>query len=155
VHALVVVEGAAGAGKTMTLAATRTALQSQGQRLMVVTPTLKAATIAARQVGSRAGSAAWLAYQHGYRWDAHGHWTRVAIGETDPVTGNRYTGPSDRAALRRGDLLVIDEAGMLDQDTARALLTIADHHGTRVALLGDRHQLSAVGRGGVLDLAAR
>ena len=44
---------------------------------------------------------------------------------------------------------------MLDQDTARALLTVADEMGARVALVGDRHQLPAVGRGGVLDLAAR
>jgi thymidine kinase len=154
-HALVVIEGAAGAGKTTTLAATRAALESRGQRLMVVTPTLKAATIAARQVGSSAGSAAWFAHQHGYRWDRHGHWTRLTAGDTDPVTGVPYTGPSDRAALRSGDLLVIDEAGMLDQDTARALLTLADQQSVRVALLGDRHQLSAVGRGGVLDLAAR
>ena len=44
---------------------------------------------------------------------------------------------------------------MLDQDTARALLTIADETGARVALVGDRHQLPAVGRGGVLDLAHR
>ena len=44
---------------------------------------------------------------------------------------------------------------MLDQDTARALLTIADETGARVAFLGDRHQLPAVGRGGVLDHAAR
>ena len=42
---------------------------------------------------------------------------------------------------------------MLDQDTARALLTIADESGARVALVGDRHQLPAVGRGGVLDHA--
>jgi ATP-dependent exoDNAse (exonuclease V) alpha subunit len=44
---------------------------------------------------------------------------------------------------------------MLDQDTARALLTIADEAGARVAFVGDRHQLPAVGRGGVLDHAAR
>jgi ATP-dependent exoDNAse (exonuclease V) alpha subunit len=44
---------------------------------------------------------------------------------------------------------------MLDQDTARALLAIADQAHATVALLGDRHQLPAVGRGGVLDLAAR
>ena len=44
---------------------------------------------------------------------------------------------------------------MLDQDTARALLTVADEMGARVALVGDRHQLPAVGRGGVLDLASR
>ena len=44
---------------------------------------------------------------------------------------------------------------MLDQDTARAILTLADETQARVALVGDRHQLPAVGRGGVLDLAAR
>lgn len=44
---------------------------------------------------------------------------------------------------------------MLDQDTARALLTIADERGARIAFMGDRHQLPAVGRGGVLDLATR
>ena len=44
---------------------------------------------------------------------------------------------------------------MLDQDTARALLTIADESRARIAFVGDRHQLPAVGRGGVLDLATR
>ncbi len=44
---------------------------------------------------------------------------------------------------------------MLDQDTARALLSIADQTGARVALVGDRRQLPAVGRGGVLELANR
>jgi exodeoxyribonuclease V alpha subunit len=52
-------------------------------------------------------------------------------------------------------VLLVDEAGMLDQDTARALLTIADEAVARVALIGDRHQLPAVGRGGVLELAHR
>ena len=59
-----------------------------------------------------------------------------------------YAGPRDRARLAAGDLLVVDEAGMLDQDTARALLTVADEAGARLVLLGDRHQLTAVGRGG-------
>ncbi len=139
---LVVVEGAAGAGKTTTLAATKKVLAEQGRRMLVVTPTLKAAQVAAREVGI-AGSAAWLVHQHGFRWDADGRWTRVA------------TDPTREAVLGRGDLLLVDEAGMLDQDTARALLTVADEVGARVALVGDRHQLPAVGRGGVLDLAAR
>lgn len=56
--------------------------------------------------------------------------------------------------MQPGDLLLVDEAGMLDQDTARALFAVADQNGAGVALLGDRHQLPAVGRGGVLDLAA-
>src|SRR3954471_16998633 len=151
---LVVVEGAAGAGKTTTLAATGDLLTAQGRRLVVVTPTLKAAKVAAAEVGAAAGSAAWLAFQHGWRWE-HGVWTRLAVGQADPVIGRPYGGPEDGARLRAGDLLVVDEAGMLDQDTARALLTVADECQAQVALLGDRHQMAAVGRGGVLDLAAR
>jgi hypothetical protein len=99
--------------------------------MVVVTPTLKGARVAAQEAGVAAFSAAWLAHQHGWRWDDEGRWTRVA-GQPDPG-----------AVLCAGDLLVVDEAGMLDQDTARALLTLADDAGARVALLGDRHQLPA------------
>ncbi len=140
---LVVIEGAAGAGKTTCLAATKAILADQGRRMLVVTPTLKAAQVAAREVGT-AGSVAWLIHQHGLRWDQNGRWTRQDLVE-----------PVPEAVLGGGDLLLVDEAGMLDQDTARALLTVADEVGARVALVGDRHQLPAVGRGGVLDLAAR
>jgi conjugative relaxase-like TrwC/TraI family protein len=142
-HQLVVVEGAAGAGKTATLAATRTLLARAGHRLVVVTPTLKGAQVAAGQAELTAFSAAWLAGQHGFRWNEDGRWTRVAAD------------PRAEAVLGPGDLLLVDEAGMLDQDTARALVAIADQAGARLALVGDRHQLPAVGRGGVLDLAAR
>jgi exodeoxyribonuclease V alpha subunit len=150
---LVVVEGAAGAGKTTTLAATRGLLEAQARRLVVLTPTRKAAKVAAREVRAAAGSAASLAFQHGWRWNDEGRWTRLTVGEDDPATGRVYLGPNEATQLRPGDLLLVDEAGMLDQDTARALLTVADECQVRVALLGDRHQLSAVGRGGVLDLA--
>lgn len=139
---LVVVEGAAGAGKTTALRSVRDALSRQGHRLVVVTPTLKAAEVAAAETGAEGHSAAWLIHQHGWRWTTDGVWTR----QPNPV-------PSDEARLRAGDLLLIDEAGMLDQDTARALLTLADETGARVAFVGDRHQLPAVGRGGVLDHA--
>lgn len=140
---LLVVEGAAGTGKTTTLAAAHRALELQDRRLVVVTPTLKAAHAAQQQVGADAFSAAKLIHQHGFRWDVNGHWSRVDAA------------PDARARLLPGDVLLVDEAGMLDQDTARALFAIADSAGATVALLGDRHQLPAVGRGGVLDLAAR
>ncbi|CCG02168.1 MobF family relaxase [Blastococcus saxobsidens] len=152
-RALIVIEGAAGAGKTTTLAATRQALEEQGRRLVVVTPTLKAAKVAAAEIGTAAGSVARLTFEYGWRWDDDGAWTRLVVGQTDPVTGKTYAGPEQAARLLPGDLLVVDEAGMLDQDTARALLTIADECQVRAALLGDRHQLAAVGRGGVLHLA--
>lgn len=139
---LVVVEGAAGAGKTTTLRVTREVLALQRHRLVVVTPTLKEAEVAAAETGAEGHAAAWLIHQHGWRWDADGHWTRQPGAE-----------PAAAARLGRSDLLVVDEAGMLDQDAALALLTIADEAGARVALVGDRHQLPAVGRGGLLDHA--
>ncbi|HEY3530748.1 MAG TPA: MobF family relaxase [Nocardioides sp.] len=139
---LVVVEGAAGAGKTSALRATHDLLTQRGHRLVVVTPTLKAAEVAAAETGADGHSAAWLIHQHGWCWDTDGHWARKP-----------YSEPGAAAQLRPGDLLLVDEAGMLDQDTARALLTIADETGARVALVGDRHQLPAVGRGGLLDHA--
>ncbi len=144
---LVVVEGAAGAGKTTTLSAARELLAMQHQSLVVVTPTLKAAQVAGDELGTAAFSAAWLVHQHGFRWDDDGRWTRLDPEQTKPAAAE--------ARLLPGDLLLIDEAGMLDQDTARALLTVADESGARVALVGDRHQLPAVGRGGVLDHATR
>jgi exodeoxyribonuclease V alpha subunit len=152
---LVVIEGAAGAGKTTLLAAARAQLTDNGRRMTVVTPTLKAAQAAQAELGAATSSAARLAYGHGWRWDQHGSWTRLRPGDTDPTTGRVFTGPPPESALHAGDLLVVDEAGMLDQDTATALLTLADEHQLRVALIGDRHQLAAVGRGGVLDHAAR
>jgi hypothetical protein len=152
---LVLVEGAAGTGKTTMLAVARDALTGQGRRLLVVTPTLKAAQAASLEVRARAESAAWFAHQHGWRWDEAGRWTRLAVGGLDPVTGRSYDGPGPDAQLHPGDLLLVDEAGMLDQDTAHALFTVADEAGARVALIGDRHQLPAVGRGGVLQLAER
>lgn len=142
---LLVIEGAAGTGKTSTLAAAAHTLHAQGRRLVVITPTLKAAQTARTQVGTDAFSAAWLIHQHGYRWDDHGRWTRDT---TRPL-------PEPAALLGPGDVLLVDEAGMLDQDTAHAAFTIASEVGASIALLGDRHQLPAVGRGGVLDLAAR
>lgn len=140
---LLVIEGAAGTGKTTTLAAARGVLDAHDRRLVVVTPTLKAAQTARQQVGTDAFSAAWLIHQHGFRWDEDGHWSQVDAN------------PDARARLLPGDVLLVDEAGMLDQDTARALFAIADRAHATIALLGDRHQLPAVGRGGVLDHAAR
>jgi conjugative relaxase-like TrwC/TraI family protein len=138
-----IVEGAAGVGKTAMLAAARTVSLDQGHRMMVLTPTRKAAMVAEGQIGAASYPVAWLLHQHGFRWDDHGYWHRV------------QSEPGLAARLRADDLVVVDEAGMLDQDTARALFLLATETGVRVGLVGDRHQLPAVGRGGVLDLAAR
>ena len=87
-RSLVVVEGAAGAGKTTTLSATRDQLAAQGRRLVVVTPTLKAAKVAPAEIGTRPGRL------HGWRSSTAGvgtrtaTWTRLAPGDRP---GNRST----------------------------------------------------------------
>lgn len=152
---LVVVEGAAGAGKTTMLGVAIEAAAVEGRATRVVTPTKKAADVAQQELGVATDSVAKLMHEHGWRWNRDGVWTRLDPGDSDPDSGAIYTGPSRSAQIGRGERIVVDEAGMLDQDTALALLTVADQHGVTLALVGDRAQLAAVGRGGVLDIAAQ
>jgi len=152
---LVVVEGAAGAGKTTMLGVAIEVAAGHGRSARVVAPTLRAAQVARDELGVPATSVAALVHAHGWRWDDDGVWTRLVPGDVDPETGHVYHGPSEAARLTRGERLIVDEAGMLDQDTAVALLAICDEAGAGVVLVGDRAQLAAVGRGGVLEIAAQ
>ncbi|MFV4913123.1 AAA family ATPase [Microbacterium lacticum] len=152
---LVIVEGAAGSGKTTML---RTAIEvaaEHGRRTRVVAPTKRAAQVAHDELDVPATSVAALVHAHGWRWNEDGVWTRLSPGGIDPATGSAYAGPTADARLDRGMRVIVDEAGMLDQDTARALFTVTAEAGATVALVGDRAQLPAVGRGGVLYMAAQ
>ena len=151
---LVVVEGAAGAGKTTMLGAAIRAAERDGRSVRVVTPTKKVAEVAASELGVPTDSVAALVHAHGFRWNADGVWTRLAVGDTDPETGTTFRGPAKENRLAPGERVVVDEAGMLDQDTALALLAVVDVTGATLALVGDRAQLPAVGRGGAFDIAA-
>ncbi len=151
---LVIVEGAAGAGKTTMLGVAIEVAARHEWASRVVAPTLRAAQVAQEELGVPATSVAALVHAHGWRWNRDGVWSRLTVGDTDPETGRTYHGPSEDARLVRGERVIVDEAGMLDQDTAIALLTVTAEAGATVALVGDRAQLAAVGRGGVLDMAA-
>jgi flagellar biosynthesis GTPase FlhF len=63
-----------------------------------------------------------------------------------------------RELIPRKGVLVIDEAGMVDSRTTRALLRIARERETVVVAIGDPRQIQAVGAGGawrILEAAAR
>ena len=150
---LVIVEGAAGSGKTTMLGVAITVAAEHGRASRVVAPTLRAAQVAHDDLGVPATSVAALVHAHGWRWNDDRVWSRLTVGDLDPETGTPYRGTTDEMRLFRGERVIVDEAGMLDQDTARALLTITHEAGATVALVGDRAQLPAVGRGGVLDMA--
>lgn len=155
---LVAITGPAGAGKTTMLRVAHAALTRQRRRMLVVAPTRKAASVASREVGAAASSLHALLADHGYRWDADAAgaqvWTRLVRGEVDPSTGVVYEGPS-KFVLRRGDRIVVDEAGMVDLQTAAALVDLALAQRVGVAMVGDPFQALPVGHVGAMASAVR
>jgi exodeoxyribonuclease V alpha subunit len=155
---LVAITGPAGAGKTTMLRVAYEGLIRQHRRMLVVAPTRKAASVASREVGADASSLHALLADHGYRWntDAAGAqvWARLSFGEVDADSGVVYTGPS-RFELRRGDRIVVDEAGMVDLQTAAALVDLALRQQVGVAMVGDPYQALPVGHAGAMASAVR
>lgn len=155
---LVTVTGPAGAGKTTMLRLAFAALTPQRRRMLVVAPTRKAAYVAAREVGAAASSVHALLSDHGYRWgtDETGAkvWTRLRVGDVDPSTGVAYGGPTPYV-LRARDRIVVDEAGMVDLQTANILVELAIDQGVGLAFVGDTHQALPVGHAGAMGSAIR
>jgi ATP-dependent exoDNAse (exonuclease V) alpha subunit len=52
-------------------------------------------------------------------------------------------------------VLVVDEAGLVTVDQANALIELVSSSGAALRVVGDPRQLGAVGRGGVMETAAR
>ncbi|EFD50296.1 MULTISPECIES: MobF family relaxase [Micrococcus] len=151
-HQLVVVTGAAGSGKTTLLKAAKHVGAVKGVEQVIVTPTAKAAEVAAAETGSSASTVHALLRAYGYRWEtdkATGvtRWQRLNPGEGD------YQGVPEGRRLGPGVQVVVDETGMLSQDVAARLFTVLHETGARAVLTGDYQQLGAVGRGGVLQMA--
>lgn len=126
--------------------------------MLVVAPTRKAASVAARETGAHASSLHALLADHGYRWTANDagatEWRRLAPGDIDEATGVTYVGPT-RFPLARGDRIVVDEAGMVDLQAADALTQLALETGAGVAMIGDTHQALPVGHAGAMAAAIR
>jgi exodeoxyribonuclease V alpha subunit len=156
--ALVSVTGPAGTGKTTMLRVARALLTRQRRRLIVVAPTKKAASVAAREIRVSTLSLHALLAEYGWRWstDPAGRpdWRRLRVGEKDPATGRIYPGPQ-RLALRAGDRIVVDEAGMVELHSANALAEIAAETGAGIAMVGDHLQAMPVGHGGAMAILTR
>jgi hypothetical protein len=127
----VAVSGAAGTGKTTMLKVAGTALRRQGRNMIIVAPTKKAAAVAGRETDSASSSLHQLLHDYGWRWGTNVAgatvWSRLRPGEADPQTGASYSGPSIR--IRPGDRIVVDEAGMLDLESAAALVDVLQRTG--------------------------
>ncbi|GAA2301927.1 hypothetical protein GCM10010149_59030 [Nonomuraea roseoviolacea subsp. roseoviolacea] len=119
-HGVEAVIGVAGAGKTTIMAAARSAWECRG---LVVTG---AATAAVAAIG--------LAAESGIASSTIAHWLlRIENGP----------------GLDGVDVLVVDEAAIVDDRQLAVVLTEAQRTATKVVLIGDPVQLRAIGVGGL------
>jgi ATP-dependent exoDNAse (exonuclease V) alpha subunit len=114
----------AGAGKTTSLRALRAAAHNRnGAHVLVLAPTGRAVDVAVREGAGDEGMT-------------------IAKALQDLTTGTLQ--------LRRGTVVVVDEAGMVGTDDLRQLLTATTQANVKTILVGDAHQLAPVkARGGM------
>jgi len=150
----VAISGAAGTGKTTMLKIAGAALGRRGHNMIIVAPTKKASAVAGRETQSASSSLHQLLYDYGWRWNTDGAgasvWSRIQYGEPDSSTGHIYEGP--RIKIQPGDRIVVDEAGMLDLESANALVDVLERTGASVAVVGDQRQALPVGHSGAMAL---
>lgn len=113
------VVGYAGAGKSTMLAAAREAWEGQGYTVHGAALSGKAAEGLEESSGIRSRTLA--------SWD--------------------YGWQNDRGALGRGDVFVIDEAGMVGSRQLARFVGEAEKAGAKIVLVGDHEQLQAIGAG--------
>src|SRR5439155_13457333 len=99
----------------------------QQRQVFGVAPSATAAAVLAKETGMNTDTIDKLLYDH----------TR-----TD-------RGPGPRYRLSFGSTLVVDEASMIATPHLAALADLADRNVWRIVLVGDPHQLAAVGRSGM------
>ena len=116
---IAVVSGAAGAGKSTMLEAARDAWERSGRRVI-------GAALAGKAVDGLAGSSG-------------------IASRTLSAWAHRWEKGQDR--LQAGDVLVIDEAGMLGTAQLSSVLREAQRRGAKAVLAGDAEQLQAIDAG--------
>lgn len=125
---LVVGIGAAGAGKTSSTRLAVNAIEASGGRVVGMAPTAAAAAVMREEMGIEADT-------------------------VDKILSDWKNG--EPVSLRAGDVLLVDEAGMVSTPKFQQILQLAQERGALVRALGDYRQLSAVGSGGALRLVDR
>ncbi|KQR64056.1 hypothetical protein ASF98_11115 [Arthrobacter sp. Leaf337] len=122
---LVVGVGPAGAGKTTALKLAADTVRHASGNVIGLAPTAAAAAVMGKELGANATT-------------------------IDSFVLGHQTQNPNRVIPLPGDVIFLDEAGMVGTQLFAAAVTIAEQHGAVVRALGDDNQLSAVGSGGAL-----
>ena len=163
--------GPAGAGKTATLAGLRDAWEASNGPGSVVglAPSAAAAQVLARQLGvSTENTSKWIYESIGAGSERRRTWLTRCTDAVERAgdaggTGGRAARArlrqarrsAERWSLRRGQLVIVDEATLASTLQLAALAKQATQAGAKLLLVGDEAQLSAVESGGAFRLIAR
>lgn len=118
---LALIQGAAGVGKSASLAALKIAYEANGSRVIGMAPSGAAAAELEKSAGIASST-------------IHALLMKLELGKGDK-----------RFQLQADDVLIVDEAGMIDTRTLHRLASHASQAGAKLVLVGDERQLEAVG----------
>lgn len=125
--------GPAGTGKTASMKIVAEAWKRNGYNVHALAPSAAAAEVLGEDIGQSAHTIDSLTFT----W--RGKHPKRAGGSVDALG----------ISLQPGDMLLVDEAGMVSTDNMAALVEIARAAGAVVRFVGDHKQLSSVENGGL------
>ncbi len=135
--------GPAGSGKTTAMKALVHVAREHGVRVVALGTSSTAASV----LGNELKTVAENTHKFLYEYTEGRYAKQLADGKRVPHELRHFE-------LRKGDVLLVDEAGMAGTLNLQRLLEITEKRGATLRLLGDHRQLSAVESGGALRLLA-
>lgn len=121
--------GPAGVGKTTSLSLAAEAIRFGGGSVIGLAPTAAGAAVMSVDIGAEATTIDSFLASHRF---------------ADP--------PPASQVLRTGDVIIVDEVGMVTTPKLAEVVAVAARHGAVVRASGDDRQLGAIGSGGALRL---
>ncbi|MDP9410292.1 MAG: AAA family ATPase [Actinomycetota bacterium] len=128
-EAIACLVGPAGAGKSLAMGAAADAWADSGIAVRGLAVSAAAAGVLTAEAGIATDTIAKFLYEH-----------------------DRPDGPSPQWRLRRGEVVVVDEAAMVASADLARVVTLAEEARAKVVLVGDHRQLGAVEAGGLFRL---